>query len=140
MKQRCINPNHPKFKYYGGRGIEVCERWLEENGYNNFLKDMGERPDNFTLDRIDNNGNYEPSNCRWVPMSIQSLNKRPTINSKSGVKGVLWDKQKHKWYVQITTQGKKRKLGYHDTMDRAIEVRREAELKYHHILYEPFLV
>jgi hypothetical protein len=63
MHQRCDNPNTKFFYRYGGRGISVCERW---NEFRNFLKDMGERPPNMDLDRIDNEGNYEQSNCRWI--------------------------------------------------------------------------
>lgn len=73
MLARCRNPNVTHFAEYGGRGISVCERWVK---FENFLADMGERPKNSTLDRVDVNGDYEPSNCRWASKAQQSRNKR----------------------------------------------------------------
>ncbi len=79
LKQRCGNPNHTYFQDYGGRGIKVCERWL--HSFENFLEDMGERPSkNYSIDRIDFNGNYEPDNCRWATATTQSQNTRHNRN------------------------------------------------------------
>lgn len=75
MKERCYNPNTHQFKYWGGRGIKVCDRWLES--FQNFIDDMGHKPSKtHSLDRIDFNGNYEPSNCRWATPNQQSQNRR----------------------------------------------------------------
>ena len=67
MKQRCYNPNVKQFKDYGGRGITVCDRWRDS--FVNFLDDMGERPEGYSIDRIDNNGNYELENCRFITIA-----------------------------------------------------------------------
>jgi hypothetical protein len=73
-KSRCITPTNDRYSSYGGRGITMCDRWL--NSFENFLEDMGERPESMSLDRIDVDGNYETSNCRWATAKEQSNNTR----------------------------------------------------------------
>jgi hypothetical protein len=76
MIGRCTNPNHASFKNYGGRGIQVCERWRT---FDNFKSDMGPRPESGMLDRENNDGNYEPNNCRWATRKEQNSNRRNCI-------------------------------------------------------------
>ena len=72
MVYRCYNPKATVFRYYGGRGIQVCKRWRQ--GFYNFLKDMGYRPNGLSIDRIDSNGDYSPENCRWTDDVTQGRN------------------------------------------------------------------
>lgn len=73
MRQRCTNPNNPGYHWWGGRGITICERWQI---FENFFADMGPKPPGYTIERINNDGNYEPSNCIWIPNSDQWKNTR----------------------------------------------------------------
>lgn len=81
MLTRCTNPKVKSFANYGGRGIQVCDEWRD---FLTFLRDMGERPEGTTLDRIDPDGNYEPANCRWATRSEQNANKRVPTKCRNG--------------------------------------------------------
>jgi len=115
MLQRCLNPNNEKYEYYGGRGITVKKEWLI---FENFFKDMGERPKGKTIDRKENDKGYYKENCRWANSSTQALNKRKTP-SKSGFRGV-WP-SKNKWSALIKFKGKREYLGIFSTPKEAAE-------------------
>lgn len=128
MRTRCNNPKSNRYDIYGGKGIQVCERW---NRFINFYKDMGPRPtDKHSIDRIDSDGNYEPDNCRWADGVTQSRNQGIRKDNKSGVRGVYWTKKNKKWLVNIKNDGKTIYLGYYINFEEAVKVRVEAEEKY----------
>lgn len=86
MRRRCHYPGYASFHRYGGRGISICDRW---ESYDNFLADMGERPSNlYSLDRIDNDGNYTPENCRWATRTQQQRNTCQTVLNDEIVKQI----------------------------------------------------
>jgi hypothetical protein len=132
MHQRCYNPNVNGAHRYGGRGIKVCDRWQSWNpdGFNNFLADMGDKPRGMTIDRIDNDGDYEPGNCRWATPEQQSNNAMERPVGKSGVRGVQF--RNGKYLAHIKQRNRIIRLGTFATVTeaaRAYETARAAKLK-----------
>jgi hypothetical protein len=129
MKARCYNENHEYFHNYGGRGITVCEDWLD---FQKFYEDMHESfsPD-LDIDRIDVNLGYSKDNCRWVDKSEGNFNKNIQKNNNSGKTGVSLNKKSGRWRAYITWNKQQIFLGSYLTIDEAIRARLEAELKYY---------
>lgn len=127
MIQRCTNPNRKHYEEYGGRGITVCDRWL--NSFENFLEDMGKKTSaRHSIDREDTNGNYEPDNCKWSTQSEQISNQRIRQDNTSGHKGVSWDKNRGKWHAYLNRNKSSRlNIGYYVDLQDAITARENAE-------------
>lgn len=112
--KRVTNPKHTYYNRYGGRGINVCDEWVD---IRNFIKDMYPTfKEGLTLDRIDNDKGYSPENCRWVTRSIQGMNTSGIRESNtSGYRGVSWHKGQSRWIAHIGVEGKLIHLGYTST-------------------------
>lgn len=111
MKTRCLNPNASNYKWYGERGIKICDEWVD--CFENFKRDMQPNWEKgLQLDRIDPDGDYTPTNCRWVSPSENTKNRRCRALKQSKYAGVSWNKQRGKWTAQIH-------LGYFDSEEEA---------------------
>lgn len=132
MKSRCTNPNMEFYDIYGGRGIKVCDRWL--NSFINFYNDMGRCPDpTFSIDRKDSNGDYTPINCRWASIQDQALNHRLQKNNTSGYRGITFNKGKNSWRVTLRDRsiGLRKYIGSYKTAEEAAYVRDQVMMQYH---------
>ena len=129
MKQRCNNPSVVNFDIYGGRGITYDPRWED---FRNFYEDMNDGfREHLELDRIDVNGNYCKENCRWVTHNENNYNKTRQSNNSSGKTGVNFRKDTGKYRAYIHVEGKCKCLGSFETIEEAIEVRKNAEMYYY---------
>ena len=125
MKGRCYNVNDYNYSNYGGRGLTVCEEWMQSFG--NFYKDMGDRPEGMTLDRIDNEEGYSPNNCKWSTPREQNLNQRIRSTNKSGVIGVCYSERDKVWRATASEAYKQINLGVYRDKQDAIEARKAYE-------------
>jgi hypothetical protein len=109
MRRRCSNTKHPAYKWYGARGINYCQRW---DSFENFLADMGEKPEGSSLDRIDNNGNYQPGNCRWATGREQQVNRRSNVFLTLNGKTQTMEDWSRETGIGQTTLSYRRKAGW----------------------------
>lgn len=100
MKRRCSDTSWENYHLYGGRGIKVCDRWLGNEGFWNFVADMGQPGPGLSLDRKDNDGNYEPDNCRWATASEQTLNSRQVKLTAEDIKSIRVSSEPRKNLVE----------------------------------------
>jgi len=135
MLERCNNPKNTNFNNYGAKGVRVCSRWDGEYGFTFFLEDMGNKPDGYTLDRIDVTGDYTPENCRWASRTVQAINTRIRKDNKTGHVGVWYHEKSSRYHSYIKTNGKRKRLGCFKNLQDAIDARKNAEDEY----YKPLI-
>lgn len=125
MLRRCYNKNCLDYARWGGRGIRVCDSWL--NNIETFFKDMGNRPDGTSIERTDNKKGYNKENCKWATKSEQGINRGVFKNNKSGATGVCWLRVLSKWSAQIKRNNITYVLGNYYNFYDAVKIRRAAE-------------
>lgn len=127
MKARCDDSRRKDYRRYGARGIGYNRSWED---FENFYADMGDVPEGMTLDRINNDEGYSKSNCRWATIEVQSRNKAPLKQGNPYKTGVTWRKERDKWVVNLSHQGRKIYIGSFFYYDDAVKAMREAEVEY----------
>jgi hypothetical protein len=128
MLKRCYSPNYKNFHYWGGKGVTVCDRWLES--FENFLDDMGERPEGTSLNRVDGSMTYSKETCNWASRSVQAFEQKKYKSNTSGVTGVY--ETKHSTFTaKISVQNKVIHLGTFKSFEEAVRARKDAEILYY---------
>lgn len=125
MCHRCHNKDRNDYKYYGARGLTVCEEWRES--YNNFLdwSNSNGYIEGLTLERIDNDIGYNPNNCKWIPKYLQPINRRKFSNNKSGYTGISYHRKNNNWVANININKKRTYLGSFSSKQDALQVRNQ---------------
>ena len=123
MVGRCNNPKDRGYKNYGGRGITVCEEWLDVVNFVAWAEKTHPNIEGLSLDRIDNDKGYSPENCRWADRVTQAVNRRKMRNNTSGFVGIYWNKDSKKWDAKIGVNSKLVNIGTFPLIENAIEAR-----------------
>ena len=123
MMRRCSDYQSEAYKNYGGRGITVCEEWIDTRTFIKWAEATHPNIEGYTLDRIDNDKGYSPENCRWATKQTQILNQRISGRNTSGFVGVYWSILKSRWISHITVKSKQRSIGTFKTIEEAVLAR-----------------
>ncbi len=123
MVGRCNNPKNKNYKDYGGRGIIVCEEWLDVRNFIEWAEATHPNIEGLTLDRIDNDKGYSPENCTWSDKTTQAINQRIGKNNKSGYVGVIWHIRNKKWGANIRINKILKQIGSFKTIEEAVQAR-----------------
>ena len=138
MVHRCTDKKILDYKNYGGRGISVCDEWIDDPKA--YIEHVTSLPDamkkGLSIDRIDNDSDYKPGNLRWVSSSIQSMNKRHPANRSSGYQGVRRDRISKRYGAFIRVNGRELSLGYRKNVVDAVKLRNDYILKHGHPCYK----
>ena len=121
--KRCNNPKNKYYKNYGGRGITVCEEWLDVGNFVAWCDLTHPNIEGLSLDRIDNDKGYSPENCRWADRTTQNTNQRMKKNNTSGFVGVSWNRTHQVWVAYISVKSKRRSIGTFKIIEEAVQAR-----------------
>lgn len=123
MIRRCNNPKHKSYPNYGGRGITVCDEWLDVTNFAAWCESTHPNMEGYTLDRVDNDKGYSPDNCTWADKTTQCLNQRISKRNTSGVVGVSYNNRGEVWTAYISVNNTKKHIGSFKTIEEAVLAR-----------------
>ena len=123
MTHRCSNPKDVSYINYGGRGIKVCEEWLDPKNFIVWCDLTHPNIEGVSLDRIDNDKGYYPENCTWSDKTTQCVNQRIRKDNTSGIVGIAWNRRASKWRASICVLKRNKHIGYYEKIEEAVLAR-----------------